>query len=146
MAKTMGFQEFYDFLCKKTDEIKNGLEDLLLEDTVEIPPLHEMKDTNNRYIYYSEAVKRSIRTSKLLSNAFFTKDAVERTKRKIVMDQNIPTKLLNQYTRELDGLISSLDGLVVAAKTYKEGIDNVLKFYQSACFMFGSILETNSQI
>lgn len=146
MAKTMSFSEYYDILFKKTEEIRKELEDAIIPESEDIPEFEEIKNTDIRYEYYSKAVKTAISLSRVLSNTYFTKDAVVRVKQKLQKDTTTPSKMVTLWIRDTDNLIQTLDNLLQSAKYYKEGIDNLLKFYQSACYMFGGIFEVKSSI
>ena len=47
---------------------------------------------------------------------------------------------------DLDALIDDIEGVILSAKSFKDGIDSQLRFYNSACYMFGGILEVKSPI
>lgn len=148
MAKTtpMSFSEFFDILYKKNEEIKSELEDIIITSMEELPSLNEIKNPDKRYKSYKKATDLNMKVCQLLSNAYFTKEAVSKAKYKIAKDNITPTKLINQYKMDLDSLIESIDGVILATKSFKEGVDKQLQFYNSACYMFGGILDVKSPI
>ena len=146
MSSVMSFSEYYEILVKKTNEIRKELEDIIVCDVDDIPFLDEIKDMDCRYRAYAKVAKNSVKVSQLLSNCHFTKDAVIRVKHKLQKDTTSPPKLLTSWLRDTDCLIQELDGILLSAKCYKEGLDNLNRFYQSACYMFGSIVEVKTPI
>lgn len=146
MSTKMSFNDYYDILLKKADEIKSELEDVIICDIEEIPFLDEIKDSDIRYKCYSKAVKQNLQISRILSNSYFTKDAVVRVKQKLQKDTSTPSKLVTVWLRDVDNLIQDLENILLSAKSYKEGLDNLIRFYQSACYMFGGMFEVKSSV
>lgn len=146
MADILSFVDFFDILSKKTSEINSELEDIITVETVEAPPLIEIKDMDERYNYYSVAVNIGLKVGQLISNAYFTRDACTRAKHKLQRDVSSPPKLIAQYIRDTDSLIQELDGIIQSATSYKSGIDNLIRFYQNVCYMFGGIIDVKSSI
>lgn len=146
MAGQLSFVDFFDILKKKSQEINNELEDIIIEDISEAPPLLKIKDMDERYNYYSKAVNTGLKLGRLISNSYFTKDACVRTKHKLQKDTATPTKLLSQYIRDIDALDQELDGMIQSATSYKNCIDNLIRFYQNVCYMFGGIIDVKSSI
>ena len=142
----MSFSEFFDILYQKNEEIKRELEDIIITSIDELPSLNEIKNADKRYKAYKKATDINMRVCQLLSNSYFTKEAVSKAKYKVAKDSATPTKLINQYKMDLDALIESIDGIILATKSFKEGVDKQLQFYNSACYMFGGILEVKSPI
>jgi hypothetical protein len=142
----MSFSEFFDILYKKNEEIKSELEDIIITSMDELPSLNEIKNPDKRYKAYKKATDLNMKVCQLLSNAYFTKEAVSKAKYKVVKDNVTPTKLINQYKMDLESLIESIEGVILATKSFKEGVDKQLQFYNSACYMFGGILEVKSPI
>lgn len=148
MAKQtpMSFSEFFDILYKKNEEIKSELEDIIISSMEELPSLNEIKNADKRYKSYKKAADINMKVCQLLSNAYFTREAVSKAKYKVAKDNVTPTKITNQYKMDLDALIESIDGVILATKSFKEGVDKQLQFYNSACYMFGGILEVRSPV
>lgn len=146
MANKMSFTDYYDILLKKTDELKSELEDLIVTEIEDIPSLNEIKDTDIRYKSYSKAVKSALQVSRILSNSYFTKDAVVRVKQKLQKDTTTPPKIITSWLRDVDFLLQDIDGVLQSAKSFKEGVDNLNRFYQNACYMFGGIFEVKTPI
>lgn len=146
MADTLSFVDFFDILNKKTREISSELEDIITADIEDTPPLIKIKDMDERYKYYSEAVNIGLKLGRLISNAYFTRDACARAKFKLQKEVSAPPKLLSQYIRDTDSLIQELDALIQSSTSYKAGVDNVIRFYQNVCYMFGGIIDVKSSI
>lgn len=146
MAK-LSFNEYYEILLKKTEEIKSELENIIICDVENIPFLDEIKDSEIRYKSYSNAVKINLQISRILSNAYFTKDAVLRVKQKVQKDVSVaPSRIVSSWIKDIDCLCNELENILLSAKSYKEGLDHLLRFYQSACYMFGGMFEVKSSV
>ena len=146
MQERLSFADFFDILTKKSQEITNELEDIITVEVKEAPSLTEVKDTDTRYVYYSQSVNLGLKLGRLISNAYFTKDASVKVKYKLQKDTSAPPKLLSQYIRDVDALIQELENIIQSAKSYKEGVDNLIRFYQNTCYMFGGIFDVKSSI
>ena len=81
----------------------------------------------------------------MLLKAYFLKDSCRRLKVSFISDNKISKALLTTYLKDLEHSIEDCDGIINALKADKEGADQLLKFYNSMQYLFGSCLDVKSQ-
>ena len=135
-----------DYLNKSYQEMMSRYEELLQQPVSDAPEMEDIRDNIEiRYNSYAEVANRCKLLSEMISNAIYMKDACRQLRINFTRDINASTALNRNYIKSLDDLIENIENLIDSIKALKEGVDQMLKFYNSMQYLFGACLDVKSQ-
>lgn len=121
-------------------DIKRKLESYKLPDGIEIIPSYaSLKSSKEEFATkYSKAVMEYTKICKDLSDIQFMSVTIDRMLRELPNNTNEVFSKQKLYSTELKNSKDVAIGLIASYKTYKEGLDSVVKFYQNMNFVLTS--------
>lgn len=145
-SKVVKSSEIINIMKSMIQDVNKSVEELTEVSISEPPSLEDIRDDIDvRYNSYMEVANRCRQDAELLFKSYFLKDSCRRLKVSFLSDNKLSKALLNTYLKNLDHLIEDTDGIINALKADKEGADQLLKFYNSMQYLFGSCLDVKSQ-
>lgn len=145
-SKVVKNSEIISIMNSMIQELNKSVEELTEQSISEPPDFDDIRnDIEIRYNSYMEVANRCRKVAELLLKAYFLKDSCRRLKVSFISDNKISKALLTTYLKDLEHSIEDCDGIINALKADKEGADQLLKFYNSMQYLFGSCLDVKSQ-